>query len=133
MMDSEQMLALLQQALDDKKAQAIEVIDLRGRSPIADFFLVATGTSTTHVSALAEEVDRVAHQNKIPVLGIEGAQVADWILIDLEDVIVHVFREAVREFYNLEKLWSPTAALASRATPRLAVEGQAEPVVPPAL
>lgn len=95
--------------LDDKKALEIEVIDLRERNAFADFFIIATGTSQRHVQSLADEVDAHAHKNKVQVLGTEGEQVGDWVLIDLGDVVVHIFRDEVRAHYNLEKLWGPEA------------------------
>ncbi|MBF0159784.1 MAG: ribosome silencing factor [Magnetococcales bacterium] len=110
-MESHLLATTLQKILDDKKAEDIQLLDLRGRSNIADFFILATGLSSTHVAALAEEMDRFASQQKIQVLGIEGLPLADWVLIDMEDVIIHLFRANVREFYNLEKLWHPTTAM----------------------
>ncbi|MBF0422024.1 MAG: ribosome silencing factor [Magnetococcales bacterium] len=106
-MQIEAMLDLFKQALDEKKGLDIQVIDLRDRAVFADFFLLATGTSRTHVAALADEIDRVASLQGIPLLGIEGLSEAQWVLIDLGDVVVHLFQNQTRTFYNLEKLWSP--------------------------
>lgn len=110
-MKSDQLVEALRAALDEKKALKMEVLDLRGRSAIADYFIVASGTSNRHLLTMAEEVDRVAHLHKVSVLGIEGTQEARWVLIDLVDVVVHLFLDEVRAFYDLEKLWSPQAML----------------------
>ncbi|MEO5334480.1 MAG: ribosome silencing factor [Magnetococcus sp. YQC-5] len=93
--------------LDEKKAKDVVVINLAGRCGFADYFVIATGTSTTHVSSLANEVIPVAHAHKIHVRGVEGLLECSWVLIDLGDVLVHIFRQETREFYHLEKLWSP--------------------------
>ncbi|MBF0124450.1 MAG: ribosome silencing factor [Magnetococcales bacterium] len=114
-MESHLLADAIQTLLDDKKAEDIQQLDLRGRSNIADFFIIATGSSTTHVAALAEELDRFASQQKVPLLGMEGLPTADWVLIDMEDVVVHLFRATIREFYNLEKLWHPTTALIAQS------------------
>ncbi|MBF0126971.1 MAG: ribosome silencing factor [Magnetococcales bacterium] len=97
----------LVQRLNDKKALDVVLIDLAGRSAFADFFIIATGTSTTHVASLSSEVDLVAHEHKVRVRGIEGLMECSWVLLDLGDILVHLFRQEAREFYNLEKLWSP--------------------------
>ncbi|MEO5345388.1 MAG: ribosome silencing factor [Magnetococcus sp. YQC-9] len=102
----------LAKRLDDKKGKEIVEVDLAGRSGFADFFVIVTGTSPTHVSTLANEVLLVAHEHKIAVRGTEGLPDSAWVLVDLGDVLVHVFRQEAREFYNLEKLWSPKAAAA---------------------
>ena len=122
----------LKTLLDEKKAQEIDLIDLRERNAFADYFLIATGTSQRHVQSLAQEVDRYAHEKKAPVLGIEGEQQGDWILIDLGDLIVHIFRDEVRSHYNLEKLWGPEAQQAMeemRKAAENAGEDPAEEVV----
>ncbi|MBF0135364.1 MAG: ribosome silencing factor [Magnetococcus sp. DMHC-1] len=106
-MDSPDMAATLEHLLDEKKAQEITRIDLRGRSPFTDFFLIATGTSETHVRSMAMEVDRFASQAKIQGLGMAGMEAGQWVLIDLGDVVIHLFQRETRAFYNLEKLWSP--------------------------
>ncbi|MBF0455290.1 MAG: ribosome silencing factor [Magnetococcales bacterium] len=113
-MDSEKLAQEIQAVLEDKKGVDIELMDLRERSTFTDFFLVVTGTSTTHVSALAEEVDRFAHQKGHPILGMEGNRESQWVLVDLADVIVHVFLAETRELYNLDKLWSRETLLLNR-------------------
>ncbi len=95
--------------LNDKKGLDVVVVDLAGRATFTDFFVIATGTSTTHVATLASEVDLFAHERKIRVRGVEGLPECFWVLLDLGDVLVHIFLQETREFYNLEKLWSPKA------------------------
>ncbi|MBF0624329.1 MAG: ribosome silencing factor [Magnetococcales bacterium] len=106
----QRLAARVEEALEDRKGLDIVRLDLRGRSPFTDFFIVVTGTSDTHVRALAEAVDTWAGKNHIPVLGVEGLPAAEWVLLDLGDVVVHVFQRKTREFYDLERLWSPEVA-----------------------
>jgi len=96
----------IQQVLDENSAQDVIEIDIRGKSSIADFLLVASGRSNRHVSALADYVQRGLKERGMKDLGVEGQEAADWVLIDAGDVILHIFRPEVRVFYNLEKIWS---------------------------
>ncbi|MBF0110148.1 MAG: ribosome silencing factor [Magnetococcales bacterium] len=112
-MDSESLIDVLKQGLDEKKGDDIRIIDLRTRALFADFFVLVTGTSRTHVAALAREVDRLASLHKIDVLGCEGLGEASWVLMDLGDVVVHLFQRQTRTFFNLEKLWSPQTIMIS--------------------
>lgn len=114
--DSPSLAQELVQLLENKKGSEISVLDLRGRALFTDFFLVATGTSSRHVAALARDVEEYAHQHRLPVLGIEGLQAAEWVLIDLDGVIVHLFQAETRQFYNLERLWSPESLKADGTT-----------------
>ena len=91
--------------LEDKKAVHVVLLDLRGRAAFADFFVVATGTSHTHVTTLAAETDRFFHAHSIPVLGVAGLPEATWALVDAGDIVVHLFQQEARAFYDLEKLW----------------------------
>ena len=93
------------QALDDAKAEDIVSIDLRGKAVFADMMIVATGRATTHVGAIAERVIRACKDAGAPTPRVEGMPRCDWVLIDANDVIIHVLRPDVRQFYNLEKLW----------------------------
>lgn len=103
----EQVLSRVLASLEDDKAEDIVEIDLRGRSDMADFMVIASGRSTRQVAAIAEKlVDRLKQEMGI-ACKMEGKETADWVLIDTGDVIVHVFRPEVREFYQLEKMWLP--------------------------
>lgn len=100
--------ALVQQVvgqLEDMKALDIKVIDVRGKTSITDFMIIATGTSTRHVKAVGDSVIIHAKQAGRPPIGTEGERSLDWMLVDLDDVIVHVMLAEARGFYNLEKLW----------------------------
>jgi ribosome-associated protein len=93
-------------ALDDLKAKDVREIDVRGKTSIADFLVIASGTSTRHVKSIADEVVKYAKQAGMMPLGVEGQRDADWVLVDLGDIIVHVMLPRIREFYGLERLWT---------------------------
>jgi ribosome-associated protein len=97
---------LVAQQLEDDKAENILNIPLAGKSPMADTMIVASGRSARHVSALADHVFRKLKEVGAQKVRIEGLPNADWVLIDAGDIIVHIFRPEVREFYNLERIWS---------------------------
>jgi ribosome-associated protein len=105
-MNSEAVIEMAVKALDDMKGIDLTVIDIMGKSSIADAMIVVTGTSQRHVRSLAESVRLSAKESGHPPLGIEGAESSDWVLVDLGDVIVHVMTQEMRDFYSLEKLWS---------------------------
>jgi ribosome-associated protein len=110
---AEALRAAVMTSLEDDKAEDIVQIDLRGRSDMADWMVIASGRSTRQVAAIAEKLaDRVKHEFGI-IARIEGRETADWVLIDAGDVIVHVFRPEVRDFYQLEKIWMPVGAAAA--------------------
>ncbi len=88
------------------KAEDTITIDLTGKSSIGDYMVVTSGRSQRHVASIADEVVKALHQAGRTRVRVEGQRVADWVLIDAGDVIVHVFRPEVRAFYNLEKMWS---------------------------
>lgn len=92
-------------ALDSKKALDIKIIKIKDISAIADYFVIATGTSSTHVKALADEVESQLDEGGISVSHIEGYRSNSWILLDYVDVVVHVFSDEAREYYDLERLW----------------------------
>ena len=96
----------LQHVLDENSAQDVIEIDIRGKSSVADYMLVAPGRSNRHVSALSDYVIRALKAEGYKDIGIEGQEGCDWVLVDIGDVILHIFRPEVRVFYNIEKIWS---------------------------
>ncbi|MEE7546564.1 ribosome silencing factor [Xanthomonas sp. Kuri4-1] len=100
------LLATVREALEELKAKDAVEIDVRGKSSVADYMVVASGTSTRHVKSIADEVVRFAKRLDVMPLGVEGEREAEWVLVDLGDVIVHVMLPRVREFYALERLWT---------------------------
>ena len=102
-------------SLDDDKAEALVVIDLHGKSSIADYMVVASGRSDRHVGAMADHLLRRVKEEGLGRCRVEGMGKRDWVLIDMGDIIVHLFRPEVREFYNLEKMWSIEIAEPERA------------------
>ena len=96
-------------ALADMKALEVKVLDVRGLTDIADFMVIASGTSDRHVRSVAQRVVEKTKQAGFRPHGVEGQQDSDWVLIDLNEMIVHVMLPRVREFYGLEKLWDMTA------------------------
>ena len=112
--ESDKLLKLILTSLDDDKAEDVLSIDLRGKSELADHMVIASGRSTRQVASIADNLtDRVKVGLNVSSR-LEGKQAADWVLIDCGDVIVHVFRPEVREFYQLEKMWLPMAEQAKR-------------------
>lgn len=101
----EEMLTVVKNSLDDGKAEDMVVIDLEGKSSIANYMVVASGTSNRHVASLAENLQLKLKEKGYQSI-TEGMEKADWVLVDAYDVIVHIFRPEVREFYSLEKMWS---------------------------
>ncbi len=100
---------LLQTVLDavaNLKAQDVVTLDVRGKSSVCDFMVVASGTSTRHVKSIADEVVRFAKRLDFQPLGVEGEREAEWVLVDLGDVVAHLMLPRVREFYAIERLWS---------------------------
>lgn len=116
--------ALLKQvraAVEELKARDTIEIDVRGKSSVCDFMVITSGTSSRHVKSIADEVVRFAKQLDVQPLGVEGEREAEWVLVDLGDVVVHVMLPRVREFYALERLWTvgdqPPAAEQDAASP----------------
>ena len=113
---SDTLLARILGSLDDDKAEDVVAIDLRGRSDVADHMVICSGRSSRQVGAIAEKLmDRLKREFGI-FCKVEGKEQGDWVLIDAGDVIVHVFRPEVREFYQLEKMWMPTTSGKSATT-----------------
>jgi ribosome-associated protein len=102
---SEQVLDCVLASLDDDKAEEVVKIDLRGRSDVADYMVICSGRSSRQVASISEKlVDRLKQDFQI-IAKMEGKETGDWVLIDASDVIIHVFRPEVRDFYQLEKMW----------------------------
>ena len=104
-LNGDALLDLVKTSLDDDKAEDLVVIDLAGKSTIGDFMVVATGRSQRQVAAMADHLVVKLKQSGIKDAAIEGKTQGDWVLIDAGDVIVHLFRPEVREFYGIEKMW----------------------------
>jgi ribosome-associated protein len=105
----------IQHALEDAKARDITVLDVRKISDFTDYMVIATGTSNRHVQSTADRVVDALRAHGVRAVGVEGGKIGDWVLIDFGDVIVHVMREEIRDFYNLEKLWSDAKHVEARA------------------
>ena len=103
---SSEMLALVLESLNEDKAEDVVSIDLTGKTPIADHMVVASGRSQRHVGAVADHLVRRLKEAGFGTSQVEGMKQGDWVLIDGGDVVIHVFRPEVREFYKLEKMWS---------------------------
>ncbi len=114
-MNSEQLSELVIDALDDIKAQDIVRLDVRDMTTVTDYMIIASGTSSRHVQALVDNVAEKAKEAGHRPIGIEGEAGSEWVLLDLQDALVHVMLPKMREFYNLEKLWSlsPTGDMAA--------------------
>ena len=100
------LLRVVRAALEDLKALDIREIDVRGKTSVTDLIVVTSGTSTRHVKSIADEVVRSAKKIGLPPIGVEGQREAEWVLVDLGDIVVHVMLPRAREFYGLERLWT---------------------------
>jgi len=119
-MRNDELLTLVLAALDEGKGRDIRVIDVRNKTSVTDYMIIASGTSERHVKSLAEHVVEKAKDSEIQPLGVEGQATGEWVLVDLGDAIIHVMKPQVREFYQLEKFWQgdytsspPTSVAAS--------------------
>jgi ribosome-associated protein len=120
-MNPEQLRDLVILALEDMKGVEVRALDVRGSTPLTDFMVIASGNSDRHVKALASSVLDKAREAGVKPMGVEGEQEGEWVLVDLRDVVVHVMRPQVRDFYNLEKLWSMQTTGEQPAAPLTAV------------
>ena len=109
------LLRLVQAALEDMKAVNVKVIDVRGLTDVADTLVIASGTSDRHVRSIADRVIEQAKASGMRPLGTEGEREGEWVLVDLQDIIVHVMLPRVREFYALERLWEAGGTLEAPA------------------
>lgn len=102
----ERLHGVVLKALDDLKARDTAEIDVRGKTSVTDLIVVTSGTSTRHVKSIADEVVKAAKSAGLPPIGVEGEREAEWVLVDLGDIVVHVMLPRTREFYALERLWT---------------------------
>jgi ribosome-associated protein len=124
-MKAEELMKVVVDALEDMKARDIRVIDVRGKTSVTDIMVIASGTSNRHVKSQSEHVVEKAKAHGVKPLGIEGEKEAEWILVDLGDVVVHIMQPEIRDFYHLEKLWATDEVAASEFASR---ERGAKPV-----
>ncbi|MDH8678373.1 ribosome silencing factor [Fusibacter bizertensis] len=92
--------------LDDKKAHEIVVLSVKGINPIADYFIICTGTSSTHINALSDYVEKEMAKEGIKIKHKEGKQQGGWLLLDYRDIVVHIFNSETRDYYSLERIWN---------------------------
>ena len=105
-MQTEELLKIVQDVLDERKGQYITTLDVRDKTSFTDYMVLVTGTSDRHLKSLCDYVVEKVEENGVKPLGMEGDLGSDWVLLDLGDVIVHAMTAQAREFYQLEKLWS---------------------------
>ncbi|OPH13955.1 hypothetical protein FE88_10080 [Azospirillum brasilense] len=101
----DELKALVEKSLDDDQAEDVVVIDLAGKTTIADYMIVASGRNTRHIAAMAMKLADRMKQAGLRGVEVEGLNQCDWVLVDAGDVIIHLFRPEVRTFYNIEKMW----------------------------
>jgi len=120
MLTPTEIAAIAAQALDDKKAKDIKILKTAEQTVLADYFVICNGSSTPHIKALVDEVDRKLSEAGEPPLRREGLRSDIWVLMDFGSVIVHIFTDEARKFYNLERLWSDSeeVALSSLLSPQ---------------
>lgn len=118
-MELAQIVELVTKSLDDMKAVDIQVIDIQGKSSMTDTIVLASGTSTRHVKSLANSVQVDAKDAGLEPLGSEGELEGEWVLVDLNDVVVHVMLPEVRDFYKIEKIWERPEVIEKVATDRV--------------
>ncbi|AKH20922.1 ribosome silencing factor [Sedimenticola thiotaurini] len=104
-MQIDELRDLILKILDDMKALDVKVLDVRGRTSITDLMIIASGTSNRHVTSIAETIAFQAKEAGEPPLGVEGLKEGEWVLVDLNGVVVHIMQTKVRDFYQLERLW----------------------------
>ena len=96
--------------IEDMKARDIQVVDVKGKSPVTDIMIVCTGTSKTHVKSISNHLYLEAKRNEVFVMGIEGKEDSEWVLVDMGDIVVHIMQQQTRDLYQLEELWQSVGA-----------------------
>jgi ribosome-associated protein len=105
------LLHIAVEAAEDKKAQNIIALNLQGISPVADYYIICHGNSDTQVQSITTAIRKQAESSGVRVRGVEGFDTARWVLLDIGDVVVHIFHREEREYYNIERLWSDAKAV----------------------
>ena len=118
MLSPEQVAAIAAHALDEKKARDVKVLKTMEQTVLADYFVICSGSSAPHIKALVDEVDKQLSEAGEPPIRREGLRSDIWVLMDFGCVIVHVFTDEARKFYNLERLWSDSEEVALSSLPR---------------
>ena len=126
MLTAEQIAVIAAKALEDKKAKDVKVLKTREQTILADYFVICNGTSSTHIKALVDEVDKQLSEAGEPPIRREGLRSDIWVLMDFGSVIVHVFTDEARKFYNLERLWSDSEEVALSSLPRPRILGHSD-------
>jgi len=109
--DIDESISIIVKACTDKKGTDIKVLDLRNLTTVTDYFVIVSGNSTTQVIAIADEIEEKMNLANYELLGKEGYKEGTWVLLDYGNVVVHVFRKAERDFYNLERVWADSREL----------------------
>ena len=117
---ADDVLQAVKSSLDHDKADDVVVIDLAGKTSIADFMIIASGTSKRHIAAMSDHVLTKVKETGATSVAVEGTGQCDWVLIDIGDVLVHLFRPEIREFYALERLWGAPSLISDRSGERRA-------------
>lgn len=128
-MNSEQLKNTVVEALEDLKAQDLAALPVRHLTSLTDYMVIATGTSNRHVRSLADEVREKVKAAGGEVIGVEGEQTGEWVLIDLGDVVVHVMQAQVRDYYNIDELWGGDASRVARQLRASGHGGDAAPTL----
>lgn len=106
MIENKELLSLIHKILDEKKAENIKIIDIKDISSLGDYFLITNGNNINHVQALADELQEKLTANNIEPHSVEGYRSGEWIVLDYQDIIVHIFNKDARLFYDIERIWS---------------------------